>query len=159
MDELGKMLNSPVFWIGTVMVGVLINLGTQWAYGRLARLSSRFAQVLTEKRRIEFERDVAFVLTSPEALALHIAGEVRQRWYAASFLLFAVFFLLSSLLLRASGTYEPAELSLLVRFVAALAAACILMTSHSVMQASKKRSVLAAYEGSIRLSNSASAAR
>jgi hypothetical protein len=152
MDEVVKMFASPVFWVGTVVVGLAINFGTQWAYGRLAAIGSGWAQARVLRRKNEFEKDAAFIAAYPEGLPLQIAAEARHRWYATIWLIFSVLFLICGIYVRTNPKLVVLSPYWMAECLTGVASVCIFFCMASTTRASQKRSVLTAIERSLRSS-------
>lgn len=150
MDELVKMFNSPAFWVGSVAVGLVSNFGTQWAYGRLAALGSRWARARVERRKAEFDQDIALIAAHPEGLPLHMAAEARLRWYATIWLIFAVFFAVWLVYPGSSPNTYALDPWWLRTFLRVLISMCLFSAVFATSKASQKRSALDAIERSLR---------
>lgn len=89
MDEVGKMVASPVFWVGTVVVGLLVNFVSSFLYPRLGALPGKVGQwrrTRSAKRQRQFELIVRAMVANPRLVAHSIADETRARFEAAEFL-------------------------------------------------------------------------
>lgn len=75
MEETLKLLSTPGFWIGSVVVGILVNFASQWMYGRLAALPGRWAAWAakrSETRARRAKRDVETLLLSRELIPIYV---------------------------------------------------------------------------------------
>ncbi|MFC5605200.1 hypothetical protein [Variovorax soli] len=74
MEETLKLLSTPGFWFGSVIVGILVNFASQWMYGRLAavpRFLATWAGNRTKARREQHDFDKALLLRSPELIPIY----------------------------------------------------------------------------------------
>lgn len=93
MDEVGKMILSPAFWVGTIVVGVLVNLLSSFLYPRLGALPGKMGhwrRARSAKRQRTFELTVRAMHVNPRLVAHTIADETRARFEAAEFLIVSV---------------------------------------------------------------------
>ena len=93
MDEVGRMVVSPVFWIGTVVVGLLVNLLSSFLYVKLGAVPGklgRWRRSRSERSVQAFELLVRQMRANPSLVAHIIADETRARFEAAEFLIVSV---------------------------------------------------------------------
>lgn len=93
MEEIGKMLVSPAFWVCTVFVSLLVNFASQWLYPRLGALPGRLGEwrrVRSAKRQRDFSLMVRMLRQHRDLLPLYIAKESRARAETLEFLVLAV---------------------------------------------------------------------
>ncbi|MCY0856017.1 hypothetical protein [Cupriavidus sp. D39] len=94
MEEFLKNLQSPSWWVGTIVVGILVNLATPLISRSLEKFSSSWAD---KRRKQREERDkrhhklAVAMRTSPSWMLLIVAQEQRNRSNAIIWALFACF--------------------------------------------------------------------
>lgn len=107
VDELGKMLGSPVFWAGTVVAGLLVNFASQWLYSRMAAVPGKLGdwrRQRSQQRLAAFEKDQALLSENPELIPLYIAAQMHLNFIA---IMLAV---LSCLVFVGAATLRPTKL-------------------------------------------------
>lgn len=110
MDDVGKMLVSPVFWVGTVVVGLFVNFASQWLYGRLAKLPGRLGEwrrARSARASQKFDRQVSELVAVPSLVPFYVATEMRHRSRAICWLVLVCIEILIYALARTPGVYEP----------------------------------------------------
>lgn len=101
MDEVWKQVSTPAFWVGTVIVGLLINFASQWMYGRLAVLPERWRdwfEARSARRRKYMAQEVGVLLKHPELVPV-VASEASH--YRTLMLMLYLFAFAGFALLRA----------------------------------------------------------
>jgi hypothetical protein len=98
MDELIKNVTSIAWWIGVVLVGIVLNLVSAYLQPRLDRFLSFVSstwRLRSEKKREQWQRRLAEVRQSPDEQLFVLAEEMRCRlramFYFAVALLLLVF--------------------------------------------------------------------
>lgn len=103
MDELYKNLGSLSWWVGVVVVGVILNLVSTYLKSPIDALlsaaSSYWRRRSERSRNIEAQK-IEELRDDPNARNLLLAEEIRCRLRHLSFLLFAIFLLLFYVMIR-----------------------------------------------------------
>jgi hypothetical protein len=96
MDDLLKILNSPVFWVATILAGIAVNLVTHFGIKYSEKLFSRWStawQRRIEKKKAEREHVVAFLRESNHAQTIMMMNESRSRHRVTLFYLQSLAFM------------------------------------------------------------------
>lgn len=93
MDEVINLAGTPVFWVCTVLVSLLVNFASQWLYPRIGALPGRLGawrrRRSTEQQQ-KFELMVQMLQQHKHMLPIFIAQEARLRTETLEFLALAV---------------------------------------------------------------------
>ncbi|MBN9409222.1 MAG: hypothetical protein J0H69_08750 [Burkholderiales bacterium] len=93
MDELAKIVQSPVWWISVVVVGLLINWASSlipWALSTVSSKAALWWRARNEARRQAFQAQVDHCARNPQQDIYLLAEEMRHRLRAASLIGIAV---------------------------------------------------------------------
>ncbi len=129
MESVRDLLTSPAFWIGAVIVGMLVNIVAAYLKTRLdstfSLISHRWAE-RSDKSRLERAARIRFLSSSPNEQMNARFREMRNRIYAIEFFLFSVIFVASAILCEAVFEGEGYET---VRTVLVLASMLVGLTA------------------------------
>lgn len=97
MDELTKNLSSPYWWIGVVVVGILINLASAYLKPALDRWLSRMSvwwRNQSAKRKARYEKEIEALMGSAELQRNYEHAELKCSLQALFGIGFAILLLL-----------------------------------------------------------------
>lgn len=152
MEEFVRGLSSGGWWLSVVVVGLALNVASNYIYKWIDKAGSSFSSRLSARsaRRIEqFNREVARLIAHPGLVPYYFQMETRVRLQSIQFLIFGSIFALAPLLLTAllaeSGVVNPAtKVALKAAFSLLMlcSALSVLMAHRSMLSAIRTRSIL-----------------
>ncbi|MFA7383247.1 MAG: hypothetical protein WC001_07330 [Desulfurivibrionaceae bacterium] len=114
MDEFVQNLSSLGWWLGVVLVGLLLNLISAyvkpWLDRRLVRMSAWW-QCRSEPVRVETENRIARLRNDRHSQHLLLAEEARHRFRGLIHLLLSLMWLLFFLIVKVQNVSSPAAIA------------------------------------------------
>jgi hypothetical protein len=115
MEEFSRSLNSLSWWIGVVVVGIILNLLSAYLKGPLDKLMSFFSSKWRDRNdesRRNSQLYISELIQSSEARAICWQREVRRRLQSLAMLIVSLIFLALSIYIQLRvSQFDPAGLS------------------------------------------------
>ena len=150
MDEFSKNLSSLSWWLGVVVVGLLLNIASAYLKAPLDRILSAMStswNLRSETLRASRDAQIKLVRESDRELQLLIAEELRDRLRAIHTTLLAVFFILFYVFIRvrvpsADAVNSDIFLSVVLKGFYWASLLMLFLSMHAFSRAMATRSIL-----------------